>query len=77
MSEPLEPGQYPVEVSALDPGVRDRQVRILRRDGTVITEDCASQAQFEATVEQHRPGTDLTNRRQVHWADHPERWSGI
>jgi hypothetical protein len=52
-------------------------VRIVRRDGTAITEACASQAQFEATVEQHRPGTDLTNPNQVHWVDHPERWSGV
>jgi hypothetical protein len=77
MSDPHEPVTHPVEVSALDHRVRDRQVRIVRRDGTAITEACASQAQFEATVEQHRPGTDLTNPNQVHWVDHPERWSGV
>ncbi|MEZ0064876.1 hypothetical protein ABIA32_000864 [Streptacidiphilus sp. MAP12-20] len=71
------PTDIPVYVSAYNPQDRDRQVRIVRHDGATITEPCSSQNQLEALVQQHRPGTDLNDPAQVHWADHPGEWSGI
>jgi hypothetical protein len=73
----LDPVLAPVYVSAFMPDERHRQVRVVRHDGVVIPEPCASQEQFEALVEQHRPGTDLADPLQVYWADRPGVWSGI
>jgi hypothetical protein len=72
-----DPTLAPVYISAFIPNERHRQVRVVRHDGVVIPEPSASQEQFEALVEQHRPGTDLTDPLQVYWEDRPGAWSGI
>ena len=69
------PALAPVHISAFRPDERHRQVRVMRHDGVVIPEPCASQEQFEALVEQHRPGTDLSDPLQVYWEDQPGVWS--
>ena len=77
MSNPPNAAAAPVHVSQFDPEDRFRQVRVVRHDGADITEPCASESQFEALVEQHRPGTDLHDPTQVYWVDRPGQWSGI
>ena len=67
----------PVHVSEYEPEGRFRQVRLVRHDGAAITEPCADERQFEALVEQHRPGTDLHDPTQVYWVDRPGEWTGI
>ncbi len=72
-----DPALAPVYISTYLADERHRQVRVVRHDGAVIPEDCASQEQFEAFVEQHRPGTDLSDPLQVYWVDRPGEWTGI
>lgn len=71
------PVNAPIYISAYNANDRDRQVRIVRHDGAVITEPCSSQAQLDALVQQHRPGADLNDPVQVYWVDRPGEWSGI
>ena len=70
-----DPSVSLVYISSFDLNSRERMVRVVRHDGVVIPEPCASQAQFEALVAQHRPGTDLSDPLQVYWVDRPGEWS--
>jgi hypothetical protein len=67
---------HPVEVSALAPKERDRQVRIERPRTTPVLVACSSQQQFEDVLHRERPDIDPTDPQQVHWVDHPGEWSG-
>jgi hypothetical protein len=75
MSSTPKPNGAVVQIAAYDPNDRDRTVQIVRHDGALISEPCASQGQLEALVQQHRPGTDLTDPVQVYWEDRPGQWS--
>ena len=71
-----DPGTCAVYVLGYSPDEPDRQVRIVRADGTVVTRSCDSQQRLEALVEVHRPGIDLDDPERVCWVDHPGEWSG-
>ncbi|WP_042397963.1 hypothetical protein [Streptacidiphilus carbonis] len=75
--EHRDPGTTAVYVFAYSPGERNRQVRIVGADGVAVTRPCDSQQRFEALVEMHRPGIDLTDPERVCWVDHPGEWSGV
>lgn len=77
MTNPPNAAAAPVHVSPYESEARFRQVRIVRHDGVELSEPCANQQQFEALVEQYRPGTDLHDPKQVYWADRPGEWTGI
>jgi hypothetical protein len=77
MTTPPNAAAAPVHISQFLPEGRFRQVRIVRHDGVELTEPCATQSQFEALVEQYRPGTDLHDPAQVYWVDRPGEWSGL
>jgi hypothetical protein len=70
-----DPGTCAVYVLGYSPDEPDRQVRIVRADGTVVTRSCDSQQRLEALVEVHRPGIDLDDPERVCWVDHPGEWS--
>jgi hypothetical protein len=71
--EALDP-VHPVEIGALAPGHRTRQVRIERPGTSAVVVACASRRQFEDVLHRERPDLSPEDSANVHWADHPGEW---
>ncbi|WP_051943002.1 hypothetical protein [Streptacidiphilus rugosus] len=67
----------PVQVSALNPRLRHRYVRVMRENGSVTQPyPCATHAEFVRHVSHERPDVDPRDPAEVYWDDHPEIWPG-
>ncbi|MEZ0069643.1 hypothetical protein ABIA32_005690 [Streptacidiphilus sp. MAP12-20] len=71
--EALDRG-HPVEIAALVPHERGRQVRIERPGTTPVVVSCSSREQFVEVLARERPDLAPDDERQIHWADHPGEW---
>jgi hypothetical protein len=65
----------PVQVSALNPNLRHRYVRVMRANGSVSQPyPCATHAEFVRHVTHERPDVDPRDPAEIHWDDHPDVW---
>jgi hypothetical protein len=65
---------HPVEVGALAPQARSRQVRIERPGTTPVVVACADRARFEDVLRRERPDLSPDDPAAVDWVDHPGEW---
>jgi hypothetical protein len=75
-SNPPPNADVPVYVGPLTQGSSERNVQVQRSDG-ILTHHrpCSSKEQFEAFVEEERPGTDISHDAgRVHWVGDEDVW---